>query len=69
MRDFYMILDWYKTGAWKERIAGLYQSKLCRNLRRRAGRRVMRDFYVILNQLVKAVPTFKDGVDNLFLCS
>ncbi len=35
IRDFYVILDWYKTGAWKEKIVKLYQSKLCSNLRRR----------------------------------
>jgi hypothetical protein len=31
----YVILDRYKTGAWKEKIIKLYQSKLCSNLRRR----------------------------------
>jgi hypothetical protein len=35
IRDFYVILDWYKTGAWMEKIVKLYQSKLCSNLRRR----------------------------------
>jgi hypothetical protein len=33
--DFYVILDRYKTGAWKEKIVKLYQSKLRSNLHRR----------------------------------
>jgi len=47
MRDFYVILDQYKTGAWKEKIAGLYQSKLCRNLRRHIGRGGIQNFNIV----------------------
>jgi hypothetical protein len=35
IHDFYLILDRYQTGGWKEKIVKLYQSKLCSNLRRR----------------------------------
>jgi hypothetical protein len=30
-----VIFDRYKTGAWKEKIVKLYQSKLCSNLRKK----------------------------------
>jgi hypothetical protein len=49
VRDFYVILDQYKTGAWKEKIAGLYQSQFCRNLRSHAvvGRGRIRNVNIV----------------------